>query len=330
MKVIATDFVPIKPYETTSLSVGIGQRYSIIVEATPDSPSADGKYWMRTEYNTTNACNQALTGASITTNIEQSGIISYGDESTDVLPTTTRHDNPVGCADEPYASITPIVPWTVSEPQNNIADNTYEAGLDLTNTNKWHGAFFRWSITDTPLWLDFSNPLINNLDNTTFNPEYAVVDYDYKDGEKMVYMIITAGNLKTNPGPITKIGAHHPIHLHGHDFAIIGQSESAWDPANPNLKLDNPPRRDVAMLPANGYLAIAFKPDNPGAWILHCHIAWHAGSGLALNIMERQSEIKGAIGDLGAVQEGCRNWDSWLASHKDVFDPAKDQEDSGI
>lgn len=35
------------------------------------------------------------------------------------------------------------------------------------------------------------------------------------------------------------------------------------------------------MLPGGGFLAIAFKPDNPGAWLLHCHIAWHASSGMS-------------------------------------------------
>jgi len=27
---------------------------------------------------------------------------------------------------------------------------------------------------------------------------------------------------------------------------------------------DNPPRRDVAFLDGSGYLALAFRPDNPG------------------------------------------------------------------
>jgi FtsP/CotA-like multicopper oxidase with cupredoxin domain len=38
------------------------------------------------------------------------------------------------------------------------------------------------------------------------------------------------------------------------------------------LNFDNPPRRDVAMLPANGWMVIAFQADNPGAWLLHCHV----------------------------------------------------------
>lgn len=31
-------------------------------------------------------------------------------------------------------------------------------------------------------------------------------------------------------------------------------------------------RRDVASLPGGGYLVLAFKTDNPGSWLMHCHI----------------------------------------------------------
>lgn len=33
------------------------------------------------------------------------------------------------------------------------------------------------------------------------------------------------------------------------------------------LNGNNPVRRDVTMLPAAGWLLLAFKTDNPGAWL---------------------------------------------------------------
>jgi len=82
-------------------------------------------------------------------------------------------------------------------------------------------------------------------------------------------------------GVVHSTGVTHPIHLHGHDFAILAQNTTAYDPVDSpaTFNFNNPPRRDVALLPSNGYLAIAFKPDNPGVWLLHCHIAWHSSSG---------------------------------------------------
>lgn len=45
------------------------------------------------------------------------------------------------------------------------------------------------------------------------------------------------------------------------------------------FNFDNPPRRDVVLLPETGYIAIAFRADNPGVWLIHCHIAWHSSAG---------------------------------------------------
>ncbi|ORX97387.1 multicopper oxidase-domain-containing protein [Clohesyomyces aquaticus] len=325
LQVISTDFVPIKPYNTTSLSIGIGQRYSVIVEAKPDTPSSNGKYWIRTEYST--ACNNPINDI-LATNLDRqrTGIICYGNStnSTD-LPTSTRTDVAAGCADVPTASLQPIVPWTIGAPQNNITNNTYHTGLHLGQP--FRGNVLRWDITDTPMFLNFSNPTLFNTKNTTWDPEYAVVDYNYTDGEngdKFVYMVITSGSLKgATPA---KVPAWHPIHLHGHDFAILAQSSNPWDPVTgPNsFQPINATRRDVAGLPNGGYLAIAFKPDNPGAWLLHCHIAWHASSGLALQILERQNEILLKNGPLDQQRAGCAKWDEWNAIHK------VDQDDSGI
>ncbi|KAL2186175.1 hypothetical protein L209DRAFT_743540 [Thermothelomyces heterothallicus CBS 203.75] len=42
----------------------------------------------------------------------------------------------------------------------------------------------------------------------------------------------------------------------------------------------------------NSTLAIAFRLDSPGAWLVHCHIVWHASQGLALEFVENQSRIR--------------------------------------
>jgi hypothetical protein len=104
--------------------------------------------------------------------------------------------------------------------------------------------------------------------------------------------------------------------LHGHDFAILEQAENkTWDPNNMNLKLNNPPRRDVVLLPANGYVVIAFKADNPGPWLVHCHIAFHISFGLGMQIMENQlGAFKIWPNNDSAIIEAnrvCDNWKKW-------------------
>lgn len=77
------------------------------------------------------------------------------------------------------------------------------------------------------------------------------------------------------------------------DIVLLAQSNTTFDPAASfsTFNFTNPPRRDVVLLPANGYIAIAFKPDNPGAWLMHCHIAWHASAGKSYSNSLDQSII---------------------------------------
>jgi hypothetical protein len=105
--------------------------------------------------------------------------------------------------------------------------------------------------------------------------------------------------------------------LHGHDFAILQQIENATFPSGLSLNIHNPPRRDVVLLPENGYVVIAFKTDNPGTWLVHCHIADHAAAGLAMQFMERQTDARNIWPSLNTshalqtAQQGCFKWNEW-------------------
>jgi FtsP/CotA-like multicopper oxidase with cupredoxin domain len=107
------------------------------------------------------------------------------------------------------------------------------------------------------------------------------------------------------------------MHLYGHDFAILAQQNRSYHPddlTNGVFNYNNPPRRDVALLPANGYVAIGFRTDNPGLWILHCHIAWHASAGLALQIREREPEIQLSAEFIKEKDRICANWNEWYGN----------------
>ena len=70
------------------------------------------------------------------------------------------------------------------------------------------------------------------------------------------------------------------VHLHGHVFQVIARGEGVYgnqtihDPIYPTV-------RDTITVPANGYLILRFKADNPGVWFFHCHVDWHLPAGLA-------------------------------------------------
>jgi FtsP/CotA-like multicopper oxidase with cupredoxin domain len=75
------------------------------------------------------------------------------------------------------------------------------------------------------------------------------------------------------------------------DFNILPQDSGTYDSDSDTLNLSDPPRWDVAVLPSASYLVNAFYTNNPGVWLLHCHIGWHTSEGFALQIVERYSEI---------------------------------------
>ena len=63
-------------------------------------------------------------------------------------------------------------------------------------------------------------------------------------------------------------------------------------------------------------MVIAFKADNPGNWLMHCHIATHASQGLGLQILERQADADkiwphGNSHALDEANRVCKNWKAW-------------------
>jgi FtsP/CotA-like multicopper oxidase with cupredoxin domain len=50
-----------------------------------------------------------------------------------------------------------------------------------------------------------------------------------------------------------------------------------------SYNLVNPLMRDTVFIPQRGYAVIRFRADNKGIWMLHCHVGWHLGSGMAMS-----------------------------------------------
>jgi len=62
----------------------------------------------------------------------------------------------------------------------------------------------------------------------------------------------------------------HPMHLHGHTFKVLSASE-----------LSRPVHwADTVLVMPDERVRIAFVADNPGNWMLHCHIIEHQETGM--------------------------------------------------
>ncbi|KAH7355718.1 multicopper oxidase [Pyrenochaeta sp. MPI-SDFR-AT-0127] len=290
MTVIASDLVPIEPYETSILDIGMGQRYDIIVTA--DQASTAENFWLRAIPQS--ACSE-------NDNVDDiRGIVYYG--ASPSSPSTSAYDYEDSCSDE-TANLIPYISKTVDSESSTMQ----EIATVGFNSDR----LFRWYLNSTTMVAEWSNPTLLQIlnGNTTYETSNAVIELP--DANEWVYIVIE-----------TTLAVPHPIHLHGHDFFVIAQGSGTYSTST-TLTLENPPRRDTAMLPASGYLVIAFETDNPGAWLMHCHIGWHTSEGFALQFVERYDEIVG-LTDTDRLTGGCTNWDTFQ-------DTAEiEQEDSGV
>jgi len=82
---------------------------------------------------------------------------------------------------------------------------------------------------------------------------------------------------------------NHPVHLHGHNFQITHRSGGG---INDTHVAQNPLRRDTIVVNGLGALKFRFRADNPGVWIFHCHMEWHAHSGLVATFVEAPMELQ--------------------------------------
>lgn len=170
---------------------------------------------------------------------------------------------------------------------------------------------FRWYLNSTTMVVEWANPTLEMIlnGNTTYETSNAVVELP--TANQWVYLVIA-----------TTMAVPHPIHLHGHDFFVLAQGTGTYS-SSTTLNLSNPPRRDTAMLPSAGYLVIAFETDNPGAWLMHCHIGWHTSEGFAMQFIERYDEIA-AITDSDRLTDNCESWTTFETTN------SIEQDDSGV
>jgi len=68
---------------------------------------------------------------------------------------------------------------------------------------------------------------------------------------------------------------HHPIHIHGHVSQVLSRNGSAAQHGESG---------DTVLIDPRSSAEIAFVADNPGNWMLHCHILEHQAAGMMTTI----------------------------------------------
>ena len=186
LKIIGADFVPIEPYYNTTLLIGIGQRYNVIVEADPVAGDKnplqhDGNYWIRTWV--AKNCGTQGTGKYY----EQTGILRYDNTSTSNPNSTQWPISSYRCSDETYSSLKPKLPWFVGNASNGDDGQEFDVTRAPRPYNITKFPLARFSLEPqvasnfTPLQINYSNPIFLNLDDFTdpWPDSWVVVPENY-------------------------------------------------------------------------------------------------------------------------------------------------------
>lgn len=105
----------------------------------------------------------------------------------------------------------------------------------------------------------------NNTDNvwTINGKSFANTEgLDVKEGDLIKVKLI-------NNSPT---GVNHPMHLHGHSFQVLSKNGKQLE--------GSPIVKDTINLEPGDEYVVAFRADNPGNWLFHCHDLHHATAGM--------------------------------------------------
>jgi FtsP/CotA-like multicopper oxidase with cupredoxin domain len=267
LTIIAIDGIYVEPYTVQQIYIDIGQRYDVLIEM--NQPV--NNYWIR----------------AVTENNRQrrfkefNAVLHYVGASNTNDPTST-YDKPTTI----LSDSSPLVPS-----QHNQVVNPY---MSLKPPNFTVIKVFNLSCHE---------PMIDHcwINNHQYRlPKYPTLLSMFYHDESITqnnYTHIVDLNIGDRVMIIVNnfVNISHPLHLHGHDFYILGNGKDnpsgdliQFDPFKHETLLNriNPPIRDTAKLPQRSWLVIGFTANNPGSWLFHCHIAFdmEAGMGLIFNI----------------------------------------------
>jgi FtsP/CotA-like multicopper oxidase with cupredoxin domain len=158
--VIAQDFVPIVPYETDLITLGVAQRSDVIVEAVGDSKSS---YWFRSTLGV------GQTACSLPDGVSPNAmaVIYYEDADADAVPTTTSdisQDRIFTCANDPLTSTSPLFPQSADV----VGDlTTTTLNFDFIN----NGTNFIWVVNNVSTRVDYDLSILNEAQKGTLAPK---------------------------------------------------------------------------------------------------------------------------------------------------------------
>lgn len=264
--IIETDGIIVNPYVVETLTLAVGQRYTVIVKLSGDS-----------NIKIINGCNKMMGYIEKTAWFVKDSdykIENGQDVSIKALPGLNQN--------ELYKDLEPIVDsaadingiWGGSEVEHIALDYIYHSDDETkaaygTGMYKVNGKTFTEYLKE-PLRIkggDIVEIIINSIDHMR-HPWHL-------HGHSFQLISIGTGG----EGPLRKDSLNNKA---GRKY----QSDlKYWKETG-----KTPMTRDSFNIPGGSYAAIRIKSDRPGFWLLHCHVEWHVSKGLGVVFHELEKE----------------------------------------
>lgn len=294
LTVVATDAVYTKPFTTSVIMVGPGQTTDVLLTA----DQRPGRYYMAARAYAS-ARNAPFDNTTTTAVLEYKSatsrpilprLPSYNDTNT-VTAFTNQIKSPgkvdvptkldenlffvVGfgffnCSPGPRCQGPNNTRFAAS--MNNVSFVLpSRASLLQAYTNKIPGIYTTDFPATPPVKFDYTG----NVPRGLWQPVKGTKLYKVKFGSSVQIVLQDTSIFSTED---------HPVHLHGYHFYVVGQGFGNFNPSRDSARFNlvDPPQRNTIDMPVGGWAVIRFIADNPGVWLMHCHIDTHLAWGFAM------------------------------------------------
>ena len=291
--IVARDSILIEPYEVSYIAISVGQRLDVIVKCNQDPrykymmyvsfpaefvAGVNPDHWVSALFVYPNATNISSSQLNPTSNFTDNVLFEY------------QHMKPLNYSRKTSLPAVKRLRFDFSVIWNNSKDDALEEWQinNKTFVNPTNQPLLQTLYLGENLTLSLPPPRLGRLGNSyETHIEYLELG--------QIYEILMVNN------DIQQ----HPFHLHGHTIEFIAAgthenlTEKHYDICNEYkfnmlpVDFDRVLRPfdeeteilsvgDTFTVPRKGFVVFRFKADNPGPWLLHCHMEWHINPGLVV------------------------------------------------
>jgi FtsP/CotA-like multicopper oxidase with cupredoxin domain len=199
MTVVASDYVPLKPYTTDTVTLFVAQRVDVLITAN----QIPGAYWLRARQPTL---------CALSTQPFALAAVYYSGINTTTRPQSLPHADflsptLINCGDRSLTDTEPYYPLTLAAPDVTIR-------LEITQAVNETG-YTHYEINRQTFRANYNFPILNLTynGNTSYpdDPEWNVYNFGENETVRIVWK--------------NYVPFGHPMHVHGQNMYIVDEGE---------------------------------------------------------------------------------------------------------